>query len=185
MVSSYIMQDLYQVRNFRRAFAYGRLPGLLLGGLTMWTGLGPAKPGGVLEDFRHLRPLDQAVRGRWAEEPAQYDAGVLVDKLTDVYHSGTQHREDQPSHIRILDPARCLTDCIARFGDAPCTHFCPARVYELVGEGAARRIQINFVNCVHCKTCVIKDPIDIILGDHIQNIAWRAPAERGPRYRGL
>ncbi|NGZ10752.1 MAG: electron transfer flavoprotein-ubiquinone oxidoreductase [Nitrospira sp. LK70] len=185
LASSYVMQDLYQVRNFRRAFAYGRLPGLLLGGLTMWTGLGPAKPGGVREDFRHLRPLEQAVRGRWVEDPAQYDAGVLVDKLTDVYHSGTQHREDQPSHIRILDPARCVTDCIPRFGDAPCTHFCPAKVYELVGEGATSRIQINFANCVHCKTCVIKDPVDVISGDHIQNIAWRAPAEGGPRYQGL
>ena len=185
LTTSYIMRDLYRVRNFRRAFAYGRLPGLLLGGLTMWTGLGPAKPGGVREDFRHLRPLDQAVRGRWACEPAQYDAGVLVDKLTDVYHSGTQHREDQPSHIQILDPTRCLTDCIARFGDAPCTHFCPARVYELLGEGAGRRIQINFANCVHCKTCVIKDPLDVLSVDHVQNISWRAPAEGGPRYQGL
>ncbi|MDF0664781.1 MAG: electron-transfer flavoprotein:ubiquinone oxidoreductase [Nitrospira sp.] len=185
LASSYIMQDLYHVRNFRRAFAYGCPPGLLLGGLTMWTGLGPTKPGAVREDFRHLRPLDQAVRGRWADEPAQYDAGVLVDKLTDVYHSGTQHREDQPSHIQILDPARCVTDCIPRFGDAPCTYFCPARVYELVGEGAGRRIQVNFANCVHCKTCVIKDPLDVISGDHVQNIVWRAPAEGGPRYQGL
>lgn len=185
LASSYVMRDLYKVRNFRRAFAYGRLPGLLLGGLTMWTSLGPVKPGAVREDFRHLQPLDRAVRGRWTEEPAQYDAGVLADKLTDVYHSGTQHREDQPSHIRILDPARCVTDCIPRFGDAPCTHFCPAKVYEIVGEGDARRIQINFANCVHCKTCVIKDPIDVTPGDHVQNIVWRAPAEGGPRYQGL
>lgn len=185
LASSYVMKDLYRVRNFRRAFAYGRLPGLLLGGLTMWTGLGPTKPGGVCEDFRHLRPLDEAVRGRWAREPAQYDPRVLVDKLTDVYHSGTQHREDQPSHIQILNPTRCLTDCIARFGDAPCTHFCPAKVYEVVGEGANRHIQVNFANCVHCKTCVIKDPIDVLSTDHVQNISWRAPAEGGPRYQGL
>ncbi len=185
LATSYVMEDLYRVRNFRRVFAYGRLSGLLLGGLTMWTGLGPTKPGGVHEDFRHLRPLDQAVRGRWACEPEQYDAGVLVDKLTDVSHSGTQHREDQPSHIQILDPTRCLTDCIGRFGDAPCTHFCPAKVYELLGEGVSRRIQINFANCVHCKTCVIKDPLDVLNVDHVQNISWRAPAEGGPRYQGL
>ncbi|MBI4000553.1 MAG: 4Fe-4S dicluster domain-containing protein, partial [Nitrospira defluvii] len=171
LASSYVMKDLYQARNFRRAFAHGRLPGLLLGGLTMWTGLGPTTPGGIRDDFRHLRPLDEAVRGRWDREPAQYDPRVLVDKLTDVYHSGTQHREDQPSHIRILDPTRCLTDCIARFGDAPCTHFCPAKVYELVGEGANRHIQVNFANCVHCKTCVIKDPIDVLSTDHVQNIS--------------
>ena len=87
----------------------------MLGGLTLWTGLGPTKPRGVREDCRYLRPLREAVRGRWTHEPADYDTGVLVDKLTDVYHSGAQHREDQPSHIQILHPTRCLTDCIARF----------------------------------------------------------------------
>jgi electron-transferring-flavoprotein dehydrogenase len=65
---------------------------------------------------------------------------------------------------------------------APCTHFCPARVYELVEEGESRRIQINFSNCVHCKTCVILDPIDALADDHIQNIDWRAPSEGGPKY---
>ncbi len=183
--ASYVMRDLYRVRNFRRAFARGRLSGLVLGGASMWTGLGPTRPGGVREDFRHLRPLSEAVAGRWVSEPAASDAGLVVDKLTDVFHSGTQHREDQPSHIRILDPDRCLSECLPRFGDAPCTHFCPAKVYELVGEGAARRIQVNFANCVHCKTCVIKDPIDVLGEDHVQNIDWRAPAEGGPRYQGL
>ncbi|MER3423218.1 MAG: electron transfer flavoprotein, partial [Nitrospiraceae bacterium] len=185
LASSYVMRDLYRVRNFRQAFTYGRLPGLLLGGFTMWTGLGPTKPGGVREDYTHLRPLNEAASTRRTREPAQYDAGVLVDKLTDVFYSGTQHREDQPPHIRILNPARCLTDCIARYGDAPCTHFCPAKVYDLVGEGEHRRIQVNFANCVHCKTCVIKDPIDVLDADHVQNIDWRAPAEGGPRYQGL
>jgi electron-transferring-flavoprotein dehydrogenase len=185
LASSYVMRDLYRVRNFRRAFALGRLPGLLLGGLTLWTGLGPTKPSGSREDFTHLRPLSEAIPGRWTGEPTGWDAGVLADKLTDVYHSGTQHREDQPSHITILDPSRCLSDCLTRFGDAPCTHFCPAKVYELVGEGTSRHIQINFANCVHCKTCVIKDPIDVLSGDNVQNIVWRAPAEGGPRYQGL
>ena len=185
LAASYVMRDLYRVRNFRRAFAYGRLPGLLLGGATMWTGLGPTRPGGVQADYRHLKPLDAVVAGRWIREPAHFDAGVLVDKLTDVFHSGTQHREDQPSHIRILNPSRCLTECIPRFGDAPCTHFCPAKVYELVGEGPARHIQVNFANCVHCKTCVIKDPLDVLTDDTVQNIIWRAPAEGGPRYQGL
>jgi electron-transferring-flavoprotein dehydrogenase len=58
-------------------------------------------------------------------------------------------------------------------------------VYELVGEGTNRRIQVNFANCVHCKTCVIKDPIDVLSEDNVQNIVWRAPAEGGPRYQGL
>jgi electron-transferring-flavoprotein dehydrogenase len=185
LASSYVMQDLYRVRNFRRAFTLGLYPGLLLGGLSMWTGLGPTSAGGVQEDFRRLRPLEDVAGTRWEEEPLTYDAGVMADKLTDVFHSGTQHREDQPSHIQILDPSRCLTECIPRFGDAPCTHFCPAKVYELVGQGADRHIQVNFANCVHCKTCVIKDPIDVAATDHVQNIVWRAPAEGGPRYQGL
>ena len=185
LAASYVIRDLYRVRNFRRAFSLGLHGGLLLGGLTMWTGLGPSGPGRVKEDYRYLRPLNEAVTGRWKEEPSRYDADMLVDKLTDVFHSGTQHREDQPSHITILDPDRCVTECIPRFGDAPCTHFCPARVYELVGEGANRHIQVNFANCVHCKACVIKDPLDVMEGDPVQNIVWRAPAEGGPRYQGL
>jgi electron-transferring-flavoprotein dehydrogenase len=189
LASSYVMRDLYRVRNFRRAFSVGGyrglLPGLVLGGVSLWTGLGPRKPGGVEEDFHGLRPLKQAAAARWTSEPVGYDPGVMVDKLTDVFHAGTQHREDQPSHIRIVDPSRCITECIPRFGDAPCTHFCPARVYELVGEGAQRHIHVNFSNCVHCKTCVIKDPIDVVSGDGVQNIVWRAPAEGGPRYQGL
>lgn len=185
LASSYVIRDLYHVRNVRRAFAWGLYPGLFLSWLLMWTGLGPSRPGGVQPDFRRVRPLKEVVRTRWQREPATYDASVVVDKLTDVFHSGTQHREDQPPHIRIVDPARCLSDCIPRFGDAPCTHFCPAKVYELVGDGPDRRIQVNFSNCVHCKACVIKDPIDVLPNDNVQNIVWRAPAEGGPRYQGL
>ena len=185
LASSFVMRDLYRVRNVRRAFTMGLYPGLLLGGLSLWTGWGPRRPGNVQDDYRTLRPLQEALPGRWTAEPQAYDPDVLVDKLTDVYHAGTQHREDQPSHIRIVDPSRCITECIPRFGDAPCTHFCPARVYELVGEGVSQRIHVNFSNCVHCKTCVIKDPIDVIAGDNVQNIVWRAPAEGGPRYQGL
>jgi electron-transferring-flavoprotein dehydrogenase len=185
LASSYVMQDLYRVRHFRRAFRHGLFPGLLFGGLAMRTGLGPAKSSHPDEDFMSLRPPRQPLRSRQVTEPTAFDARVIVDKLTDVLYSGTRHREDQPSHIRIVDPARCVTDCIPRFGEAPCTHFCPANVYELVTEGPERRIQINFANCLHCKTCVIKDPIDVIPGDHVQNIVWRAPAEGGPHYQGL
>ena len=183
--ASYVMRDLYRVRNFRQALSSGLYRGLLWGGLTMWTGLGPTRPGGVQPDFTHLRPPKAAHDHPMVEAGRTGDAAVFVDKLTDVFHSGTQHREDQPSHIQILDPARCLSDCLPRFGEAPCTHFCPAKVYELVGEGATRRIQVNFANCVHCKTCVIKDPIDVLGEDNVQNIVWRAPAEGGPRYQGL
>jgi electron-transferring-flavoprotein dehydrogenase len=182
--ASYVMRDLYRVRSFRRAFSSGLYRGLLWGGLAMWTGLGSKRPGGVEPDFTYLRPA-AATGGGSTMETRTGDAAMFVDKLTDVFHSGTQHREDQPSHIQILDPGRCLSECLPRFGEAPCTHFCPAKVYELVGEGVTRRIQVNFANCVHCKTCVIKDPIDVVGEDNVQNIVWRAPAEGGPRYQGL
>ncbi len=185
LASSYVMQDLYRARHFRQAFRHGLFPGSLFGGLTMWTGLGPPRSSQVSEDFLSLRPSKRILQSRRTKDPSGYDTRVIVDKLTDVLYSGTRHREDQPSHIRILDPARCVTECLPRFGDAPCTHFCPANVYELVGEGPERRIQINFANCLHCKTCVIKDPIDVIPGDQVQNIVWRAPAEGGPHYQGL
>jgi electron-transferring-flavoprotein dehydrogenase len=185
LASSYVMQDLYRARHFRQAFRHGLFPGLLFGGLTMWTGLGPPRSSRVSEDFLSLRSSKRILQSRLTKDPSGYDRGVIVDKLTDVLYSGTRHREDQPSHIRILDPARCVTECIPRFGDAPCTHFCPANVYELVGEGPVRRIQVNFANCLHCKTCVVKDPIDVIQRDRVQNIVWRAPAEGGPHYQGL
>jgi len=182
--TSYVMRDLYRVRSFREAFSSGLYRGLFWGGLAMWTGLGSKRPGGVRPDFMHLRAPGSMPGGpKTAARPD--DPAMFVDKLTDVFHSGTQHREDQPTHIHILDPGRCLSECLPRFGDAPCTHFCPAKVYELVGEGATRRIQVNFANCVHCKTCVIKDPIDVSGEDNVQNIVWRAPAEGGPRYQGL
>ena len=182
--ASYVMRDLYRARNFRHAFSSGLHRGLFWGGLAMWTGLGLTRLGGVQPDFTHLRP-PTVVRGGQETEARAGDGVMFVDKLTDVFHSGTQHREDQPAHIQILDPGRCLSECLPRFGEAPCTHFCPAKVYELVGEGASRRIQVNFANCVHCKTCVIKDPIDVVGEDNVQNIVWRAPAEGGPRYQGL
>ncbi|MEW6246342.1 MAG: hypothetical protein AB1555_06485 [Nitrospirota bacterium] len=97
LADSYVMRELYRVRHFRRAFCYGRLSGFVLGGLTAWTGWGPGKPRPARHDFQALSPLSEARSGRWGREPSRYDAGVVVDKLTNVYRSGTQHREDQPS----------------------------------------------------------------------------------------
>ena len=79
----------------------------------------------------------------------------------------------------------CSNDCVPRFGTPPCTHFCPAQVYELESRDGQPFIRVNFSNCVHCKTCVIVDPCDARSGDGLQNIDWRAPAEGGPRYQIL
>ena len=109
------------------------------------------------------------------------DGGVAVEKLADVFLSGTQHDEDQPVHLIVADTSVCATRCRAEFGN-PCQHFCPANVYEMVpdparGEGAIK-LQINASNCVHCKTCDIADPYQII--------TWVPPeGGGGPDYKNL
>ena len=107
---------------------------------------------------------------------------LTFDKLTNVYHSGTTHEEDQPCHLRVnVDPEHCSTTCAQEYGN-PCQHFCPASVYEMVdleGEtGGKQKLQVNFSNCVHCKTCDIKDPT--------QNIVWTTPqGGDGPNYPNM
>lgn len=187
---SFVHRDLFRDRNFRHAFHGSFRLGLLKSQAWALAGGGPRRPPRLQPDHARFRPSAGRSDGRvaaGAAPPALPRGGdtLFIDKLTAVYKSGTMHREDQPSHIRILDPRRCLDACIPRHGTAPCTHFCPARVYELVGEGDARHIQINFSNCVHCKTCVILDPVDIDPADGVQNIDWRAPAEGGPKYNSL
>ena len=181
---SFVMKDLWAERNFRHSFDKGLYRGLAATGLHRFLGGGSKSMPVVRPDhqaFEHVSRSHAAIR-----ESSGYDPSTIVDKLTDVFKSGTMHREDQPSHIRIVDPKACLEVCLPRYGEAPCTHFCPAKVYEMVEDGAGKRIQVNFSNCVHCKTCVILDPIDVVPGsDHIQNIDWRAPAEGGPKYLRL
>jgi electron-transferring-flavoprotein dehydrogenase len=103
----------------------------------------------------------QHIGGRH-DEPATFDGQLTFDKLADVYHSGTAHDEDQPSHLIILQPDICHPRCTSEFGN-PCRHFCPAAVYEMVeGNNGQPRLQINASNCVHCKTCDIMDPYEVI-----------------------
>jgi electron-transferring-flavoprotein dehydrogenase len=180
--SSEIGKDLWASRNFRSSFHDGLYKGMVRWGLRMMTGGGsrervPAEP-----DWKTMHSADDfAAR---PPRPAS-DGKLFLDKLTDVHLSGTAHRDDAPSHIRILDPGACVDRCIPRHGTAPCEHFCPAHVYELQGEGAQSRIEVAFQNCVHCKTCVILDPCDTSADDGVQNIQWRAPAEGGPKYVNL
>jgi electron-transferring-flavoprotein dehydrogenase len=100
------------------------------------------------------------------------------DRLASVYFAATNHDEDQPVHLQILEPDICITRCTEEY-DNPCTRFCPASVYEIVEEtGAGKRLQINAANCVHCKTCDIKDPYQII--------NWVTPeGASGPNYQNL
>jgi electron-transferring-flavoprotein dehydrogenase len=109
-----------------------------------------------------------------------YDDARSMDKLTDVYHSGTIHEEDQPAHLLVVDPAICVERCTAEFGN-PCQHFCPAAVYEWPKDRRPTPRDgpvINFSNCVHCKTCDIADPYQVI--------TWVTPeGGGGPDYKRL
>jgi electron-transferring-flavoprotein dehydrogenase len=99
------------------------------------------------------------------------------DRLAGVYFASTAHDEDQPVHLQVLDTNVCVTRCAQEYNN-PCTRFCPAGVYEIVGAGQDKRLQINAANCVHCKTCDIKDPYQII--------NWVTPeGGAGPNYQNL
>jgi electron-transferring-flavoprotein dehydrogenase len=104
--------------------------------------------------------------------------GLTFDKVTDVYHAGSTHEEDQPPHLVVADMDICHTRCSEEYGN-PCQYFCPANVYEMVDAdgGKGRQLRLNFSNCVHCKTCDIRDPYQII--------TWVTPQGGGPRYTGL
>ena len=105
--------------------------------------------------------------------------------LTGLLFGFAPYRVDQLSHIQVLSQDVCFRDCVPVYGIAPCVNFCPAAVYEHLRDDSGERIQVNFSNCVHCKTCGIVDPCDTSLGDGIQNIRWRAPNEGGPKYTNL
>ena len=99
------------------------------------------------------------------------------DRLASVYFAATEHDEDQPVHLQILEPDVCTTRCVVEY-DNPCTRFCPASVYEMVDDAGGKSLQINAANCVHCKTCDIKDPYQII--------NWVTPeGGSGPNYQNM
>ncbi|MEA2258381.1 MAG: electron-transferring-flavoprotein dehydrogenase [Acidobacteriaceae bacterium] len=175
---SWIKEELYPVRNFHQGFEHGLLPGLVHSGLQQALGgrnIGPdfRNHAGYL-NMRHLDDIGRSTYGREATlGPAKSDGKLSFDKLTDVYHSGTRHDDDQPVHLVIRDTDICNNRCVKEFGN-PCQHFCPAAVYEMV-DG---QIHINFANCVHCKTCDIMDPYQVI--------TWVPPeGGGGPNYDGM
>ena len=163
--------ELWKHRNYRQAFAKGLLAGTLDFGfqkITGGRGLVARREGH--QDHEAMQPLAKSK----LEKPA-YDDGASMDKLTDVYHSGAVHEEDQPAHLLVVDSTICVDRCTQEYGN-PCQHFCPAAVYEWP-EGADQ-VLINASNCVHCKTCDIADPYE--------NIEWVVPeGGGGPKYTGL
>ncbi len=166
-------RQMKRVRNVRAGFARGMLPGMVAAGMSVLTG-GLLPPGrlSIRHDHEVLEPLAKAGKPLALPPP---DQALQMDRLSDLYYSGTRHEEDQPSHIRIPDPDICRTKCIPMFG-APCTRFCPAQVYTLQVDG--RSIRVDFTNCLHCGTCEVKDPF--------RNIEWHLPeGEGGPRFQGM
>jgi electron-transferring-flavoprotein dehydrogenase len=138
-----------------------------LGGHSPWTLKGKS-------DWSSLHKLSQF------EEPKKdYVARTLPprDRLAGVYFAATEHDEDQPVHLQVLDTSICIGRCAEEYGN-PCQRFCPASVYEIVEDANGKRLQINAANCVHCKTCDIKDPYQII--------NWVTPeGGSGPNYQNL
>jgi len=171
--ASWARDELFGVRNWRQAFDQGFLAGMVDAGFQMITGgRGLVKRRTGHADHTTTRALSQS---RF-EKPV-YDDTKSMDKLTDVYHSGTIHEEDQPAHLLVLDTTICVDRCTKEFGN-PCQHFCPAAVYEWPKEGAPKGPTVNFSNCVHCKTCDIADPYE--------NIEWVVPeGGGGPKYVGM
>ena len=161
--SSWAGQELHKVRNFHQAFDHGLWAGMAQAGLGLVTG---GRGWGVVDRLRstpgHTRLRSRADAG--AVNELRFDGTLTFDKLADVYNSGTAHEENQPSHLHVHDTELCVTECAEKYG-SPCQHFCPANVYEIVDDSSARsgrRLQINASNCVHCKTCDIMDPYQII-----------------------
>jgi electron-transferring-flavoprotein dehydrogenase len=175
---SWIKKELWEVRNFHQAFHGGLYSGLVQAGLQFVTGgrgLGdPMRSDPGYEEYTKLnRPrtlVDQSTRFKG-------DGKLTLDRLTDVYHSGTRHEEDQPCHLVVLEPNICGDRCVREYGN-PCQYFCPAAVYEMVTEKGEPKLKINASNCVHCKTCDIADPYQII--------NWVPPeGGGGPNYEGM
>ena len=180
--ASYIKKELYRVRNFHQTLSMGvfkSLPWIALQEITGGRGLRDRMPTHV--DYQTTKKLQEV----WGSEGLQAqenklpkpDSQLFFDKLSSVYMTGTGHDENSPNHLIVANTDTCRTVCEPQY-KSPCTHFCPAAVYEMVPsklESGKFDLNINYTNCIHCKTCDIKCPFD--------NISWTVPeGGGGPQY---
>ena len=178
--ASWIRDELYPVRNVHQAFGHGLVAGLAFSTLTLATGgrwpmTVQGHPGHTRIRFLN-EYYGRAPRSLEASNAVRPDRILTFDKVTSVHYSGTRHDEDQPPHLLVQTDV-CYSRCGEEFGH-PCQRFCPAHVYEMIEEGGRKRLQINAANCVHCKTCDIMDPYQVI--------TWVPPeGGGGPQYDGL
>ena len=179
--ASWAYDEMHSARNFHQGFERGLIAGMLNTGLGMVTrgrGFGVTErlhgePGYARMEKRGYRPKES--------QRAPIDNTITFDKLTDVFNSGTMHEEDQPCHLKVSDTNVCRDRCTVEYGN-PCQYFCPAKVYEPIfeknGSAVSGQLTINFTNCVHCKTCDIADPYQII--------TWVPPqGGEGPVYTSM
>jgi electron-transferring-flavoprotein dehydrogenase len=176
-----IAADLRPVRNAKPLWSrFGTVAGIALGGIDMWANT-LIKGIGFGYTMGHRKPDSQTLVKASTVKPIAYpkpDGVLTFDKLTSVSFSATNHEEDQPVHLRLADPGIPVAVNLPEYAE-PATRYCPAGVYEiLTGPDGQPKFQINAQNCVHCKTCDIKDPS--------QNITWVCPeGGGGPNYAGM
>ncbi|GAB3314347.1 electron transfer flavoprotein-ubiquinone oxidoreductase [Haliea atlantica] len=174
--NSWLHEELYTTRNFS---GFMHKLGLLLGAGMVWVdqnlfgGKLPFTLHDRVPDYATLKPASECPKPEYPKP----DNKFTFDKLSSVFLSNTNHEEDQPCHLTLLDPEVPLRDNLPRY-DEPAQRYCPAGVYEVVEDAEGKRFQINAQNCVHCKTCDIKDPA--------QNIQWVTPEGfGGPNYPNM
>lgn len=173
---SWLHEELHRVRNIRPSFRWGLWPAMIYSALDtfLFRGKAPWTLRHHQADHQSLKPADECT-------PIAYpkpDGVLTFDRLSSVFISNTNHGEDQPPHLKLKDASVPVQFNLAKY-DAPEQRYCPAGVYEIVGrEEGEPKLQINAQNCVHCKTCDIKDPT--------QNIVWTVPeGGGGPNYPNM
>ncbi len=173
---SWLHEELHQVRNIRPSFRWGLWPAMIYSAIDtfLFRGKAPWTLRHKHADHEALRPASECTRIDYPKP----DGVLTFDRLSSVFISNTNHSEDQPAHLKLKDASVPISFNLAKY-DAPEQRYCPAGVYEIVGqEEGSPRLQINAQNCVHCKTCDIKDPS--------QNINWCTPeGGGGPNYPNM
>ena len=177
VANSWINKELHSARNFSQALSKKGLGKFItIGAQYISGGRGFVDPMPITEDSVSLEKIkNETTPLPESPETQDLDGKLYLDKLTGLYLSGTTHEENQPCHLVIPDPNLCMTDCYENYR-SPCTRFCPAQVYELEeNPDGTKRLKLNPSNCLHCKTCEIKDPY--------HNIIWTCPeGGGGPKY---
>jgi electron-transferring-flavoprotein dehydrogenase len=171
---SWVARELYQVRNIRPGFRWGILPGMANAALETYVFRGHA-PWTLQNPTDHQR-LQKASDSQVIAYPKP-DGVITFDRLSSVFLCNLHHPENQPNHLKLGTPELAISHNQALY-DSPEQRYCPAGVYEIVNNQEKPALQINSTNCIHCKACDIKDPL--------QNIRWTPPeGGSGPNYRDL